>query len=1020
MVLKYLKLLVVFIVLCYGRCVLNAQANTIHTDASADYLQAIKYLNNKEYKHAYYFFQKVLLTESHYVQSQKSLYKEDAQYHLAFLGAKLGKEDAEDNLNILYNVSTGNKKSLLAFHLGELLFDKQNFKQASSWFDNVEEKYLFKENLEHYYFKHAYAAMELDQLNKAVNYFEKSLKISKRNYYQDAKYYLGVIAFNQKDYSKAESYLQDIQNNSNGKDVNFVLAQIQYFKKNYPEVIKLLLADNHSTLGKNGLLGKSYFETQNYLDAIAYLSKHVSENNKVNAEDMYQLAYAEYKSGLYKEAIDHFRELQLSNNFGQFAMYALADCYLKMNDKQNALTAFMQASQGSQDMIITEESRYNTAKLQYDLKNYNLAIRDLNDFVNKYPNSNHLKEAWTLLTSSLIFSNNYPQAIDILEKNVNLQEGNERLYQEICYTYALQLYNAEDKIGATKFLKKSILNPFDKPLEAEARYLRANILYKDGEIDKATNEFNEVFKIIQKEKIFFAQNATLFNTHYGLGYCAYVNKNYSEALMQFQNCVKNYKFNQNEPVSNQMQDVDIRIADIYFIQRNYDLAHKQYSKISQSRGRGYDYATLQKANIDGVKKNYSDKISTLAKLLKEVPGSTYFNDAKYQLGLAYEDIGNTTEAIIVYDEIEKKSNSQEYIPKSLVRMATLYFNKNNMPDALLKYTKVAEQYSNSPEADQALKAIKEIYITQGKPEEYISFVNKLPNGRRIEASEQDSILFQAAEELYLDENYDNAIIRLNKYLDKFPNGLFAMKSHYYKAESYAKKKMYSEAIEEYNYLTKENDNQYYERALVKSAYYTYNIQKDYTKSKSLYQKLKAIATTSQNQQVAKIGLLESNYNLKNYIEVIEVAKLIETEEAISNEIKTEAVYYRAKSYYFTKNYKSAMPLLEALVKDKTNKRSAECIYYIANIQHAQGNYKKSNEILLEAKDDYGSYESWVVKYFILIGYNYHKLGDNFQAKATLESIISNYQGDEILVKEAKEKLAEINTKMKESSKVKYK
>ena len=61
-----------------------------------------------------------------------------------------------------------------------------------------------------------------------------------------------------------------------------------------------------------------------------------------------------------------------------------------------------------------------------------------------------------------------------------------------------------------------------------------------------------------------------------------------------------------------------------------------------------------------------------------------------------------------------------------------------------------------------------------------------------------------------------------------------------------------------------------------------------------------------------------------------------------------------------------------------------------------------------------------MRYFILIGYNHHKLKDDFQAKATLESIINNYQGDEDILKEARERLAEINASIKSQSKVKYK
>lgn len=987
---------------------------------SQDYEKAVKYLQNKEYSHAYSFFQRVLTNEYYHTHSRQNLYRDDSRYYLAYLGAQIGLFGSEEKLIDYYENSQGVRKTQLAYHIAEYYFDKEKYSESAKWFQQVNEQFLSKDWLASFYFKGGYAIMDGGNAEKAALLFEKSLKLGDSKYSNDALYYLGVIYFNQKDYTKSEKYLQNIQNLSTGKDVNLVLAQIQFFKKNYEGVIKLLLADPHSSAEKNGLLGKSYFELKRYDDALQSLSKHISETPKVNAEDMYQLAYTEYKLGMIPQAIEHFRELQLSNNYGQFSMYALADCYLKNKDKQNALNAFKQASQGKQDPIITEESLYNVARLNYDLRNYNEVIKNLTDFLNKYPKSYHVNEAWSLITSSLLYSNNYPQAITLIEKNEKLQEGNERLYQEICYTYALQLFNSGDKEGASKYLKKSISNPFDKPLEAEARYLKAEMLFRDGLANKAMVEYNEVYKLLIKEKILFAQNATLFNTHYALGYCEYINKNYSAALLQFQNAVKFYKYNQNEPKSAIMQDLDLRIADIFFIQKNYSAAYDQYSKISLIRGKGYDYATLQKANIDGLKKNYKDKIITLTKLLKEVPNSIYFNDAKYQLGLAYEDNKNFEEAVAVYNDLVAKSNSQEYIPKSLVRLATMYYNRNNVADALKNYSKIAAEYSNSSEADQALKSIKEIYMAQGKAEEYIDFMNKLPNGKQIQASEQDSILFEAAEELYSNGDCEKTIVLLNKYLSKFSNGLFQAKAHFYKAECYSNTKMYAEAVDEYSNLIKENNNPYYERALVKSAYFNYNIKKDFSQAKSLYQKLQLIASTLQNKQVSKIGLLESNYNLKNYAEVIEIAKLIEGEPDISNEIKADAIFYRAKSAYFLKGYAQATPILEAIIKDKANKRSPECAYYLASIYHYQGNFKKSNELLLQAKDDYGSYENWVVRYFILIGYNYFKLGDNFQAKATLESIVNNYQGDIELVNEAKEKLLIVENKIKETSKVKYK
>jgi meiotically up-regulated gene 157 (Mug157) protein len=47
------------------------------------------------------------------------------------------------------------------------------------------------------------------------------------------------------------------------------------------------------------------------------------------------------------------------------------------------------------------------------------------------------------------------------------------------------------------------------------------------------------------------------------------------------------------------------------------------------------------------------------------------------------------------------------------------------------------------------------------------------------------------------------------------------------------------------------------------------------------------------------------------------------------------------------------------------------------------------------------------------------LGDNFQAKATIESIIQNYKGNKNLIEEAKKVQKEIEDAMKKKSKVNY-
>ena len=69
------------------------------------------------------------------------------------------------------------------------------------------------------------------------------------------------------------------------------------------------------------------------------------------------------------------------------------------------------------------------------------------------------------------------------------------------------------------------------------------------------------------------------------------------------------------------------------------------------------------------------------------------------------------------------------------------------------------------------------------------------------------------------------------------------------------------------------------------------------------------------------------------------------------------------------------------------------------------------------KNKYSSYEYWIAKTFILIADNYYAQGNSFQAKATLESIVQNYDGDAVVLAEAKTKLEKIKSEELNRSKI---
>jgi TolA-binding protein len=88
---------------------------------------------------------------------------------------------------------------------------------------------------------------------------------------------------------------------------------------------------------------------------------------------------------------------------------------------------------------------------------------------------------------------------------------------------------------------------------------------------------------------------------------------------------------------------------------------------------------------------------------------------------------------------------------------------------------------------------------------------------------------------------------------------------------------------------------------------------------------------------------------------------------------------------------------------------AEAKYMIASILFIKGKYLDAQQACFDLSNQVPAYEYWVARGFIILADTYAKLGNDFQAKSTLQSIIEEYSiNDDGVIEEANKKLAEIN------------
>src|SRR4029077_15791257 len=134
--------------------------------------------------------------------------------------------------------------------------------------------------------------------------------------------------------------------------------------------------------------------------ALPYLEQYVSKSKKVSRQDLYELSYCYYQTKNWNKAIEGFSQIGgKEDSLSQNAMYLLGDAYLKTGQKANARNAFLFCSSNSSNPAQREISKYNYAKLSFELGYQDVALTELQDFLKQYPNSTYNKEARELLVN---------------------------------------------------------------------------------------------------------------------------------------------------------------------------------------------------------------------------------------------------------------------------------------------------------------------------------------------------------------------------------------------------------------------------------------------------------------------------------------------------------------------------------------------------------------------------------------------------------------------------------------------
>ncbi|TVZ53438.1 tetratricopeptide repeat protein [Dokdonia sp. Hel_I_53] len=971
----------------------TAQQSAIYTNDLAKYNKALSLYNSEQYLASQTLFEEVQR------ESKDNAVKGDCAYYIANAAVRLNQQGADDlMLTFVTEYPTSTKRNSAFLDVASYYFENGKYAYARKWYDRVEEKNLSLGERETYNFNNGYAYFKSNRFDDAKKYFNR-VRDSKK-YGSQAKYYIGFMAYEGDDYESASELFDQVEAETSGEyneDLAYFKADLNFKLGKFDEAItegksQLPKANPKEKSELNKIIGESYFNKENYAQALPYLKEYKGKRGKWNNTDYYQLGYAYYKQKDYLNAINEFNKIiDGRNSTAQNAYYHLAESYLKLEKKQEALNAFKNASEMNFIDKIKEDSGLNYAKLSYEIGNaYKPTPTVIADYLEEYPKTSAKAELEILLIDSYITSKNYKEAMRLLESKNNT--NNNKAYQKVAFLYGLELFNEADYITAKETFQKSLKEPIDP-------FYITRATYWDAETDFVTNNFEQAI-IGYKQFLGFANAATTpeyEDINYNLAYAYFSNKQYEQAATYFENYTKESK----EDIT-RLNDAYLRLGDSKFISSKYWPALEAYNQSIALNNSGQDYATFQKSMSYGFINKNSEKIEGLQSFARKFPTSSYRDDALYELGNIYVSQNKKDQAVSAYNQLISDVPGSSYVSKALLKKALIYDNSNRSDEALTILKQVASDYPGTPEALQAVTTAKLIYIDLGRVNEYGQWVSTL-DFIDVEDSELDEASYTQAEKQYLDNNTSQAEKLFQEYLGRYPNGQRALQSHFYLGQIAFAKAQYPKTIPHYQFVLERERNEFTEQALARLGQ-VFLTQKNYMDATPVLKRLETEADFPQNVIFAQSNLMKSYYEQSNYQEAISYAEKVLTNSKIDNKIKSDAQVVIARSSIQNNNQERAKKAYAEVRKIATGSLAAEALYYDAYFKNSEKRYKDSNTSVQKLAKEYSGYKEYGARGLVLMAKNFYGLGDAYQATYILESVTKNFTDFPDVVEEAKDEL----------------
>ena len=864
-------------------------------------------------------------------------------------------------------------------------FDAQDYNAALEVLQALKPGQLGRKQKDRYLFMKAYCSLEKGDYDTALNGFMDVEKRPATDYTGPSRYAAGCIYYRRGDFKRALDWFEKASSDLRFKDAaeyfilecRFMLKDYKYVTANAERMYESVPKDRKPHLAR--IISESSLVLGDADNARKYYDLGVGVGNEPDSRtDWFYSGSVLYAVDDYEGAIRSFSNMQeRTDSIGQVANYHLGYSYIQTRNKVAALAAFRDAAMADYDPAIKEDAYFNWAKLAFDI---NTDTSVFNDYIEKYPAKEQEDRINSYIAVAALHDRDYERAVAAYDKIDELDDDMVLNYMKANYLRAVQLVESGSYRLAVPCLKAAAYySDRGSRFYQLSRYWLAEAFYRNDQYDQALEVFGDLYNT---SALYGRVEGELMP--YNIAYCHFKKENYPAALKWFDVYL-------SESGSQYRKEALERRADCYFIQKNYKEACDAYDLVLDKYFSVDDiYPYYQAAVSYGLNKNQSKKIELLSNVLDASPSARFYPEALFELGRAYVASENDDNAFECFNKLAQQVKDSTFVARAYIEMGSLARNQSQYNEALGYYKTVVEEMPMSGYMEDALAAIESIYQTRNEPEEYLAYIEEIGKGGIKSEDEKENMIFNSAEQIYLSENYQKALVALQSYLDKYSGSANSYKADFYMAESYRMLEKFEQACDSYTRVIERGEGSFVELSMLNFSNLSYRMER-WEDAFGGYSSLYSSALLDNNRHAAVLGMMRSAFRAHKYAEAIRNADRAVEDARTDASVRTEALYVKAKSYLSTSRRDDAYVIFADLAKDVSTAYGAESAYMIILDSYDKGQFEDV-EAKVYAFSDAGSGQMyWLAKSFIVLGDSFVERDEYEQAKATFESVRDGYK-----------------------------